>query len=146
MGDDSAMVGAGECAHYPHNSPKEPVEGNSAYSAHSFERADLLMDELRAVGVVLSVDGERLAFDAPAELLTEELLGMMRANREGLLACLMAESVPTVSTSVVCPWCRSADLVDDAEVIRCGRCRRVAWLVYGESIVRADWVERYLEN
>ena len=55
--------------------------------------ADLLV-HLRSVGVVLSLDDEgRLAFDAPADVLTDELLAKMRSHRDGLIGCLRAEVV-----------------------------------------------------
>ena len=46
-----------------------------------------LLAELRALGVVLSIDGDgRLAYDAPAGVLGDDLMARMRAERDGLLA------------------------------------------------------------
>ncbi|HMO94406.1 MAG TPA: hypothetical protein PKD64_19645 [Pirellulaceae bacterium] len=44
------------------------------------------MERLRALGVVLSIDGDgRLAYDAPADVLGDDLLAEMRAHRDELL-------------------------------------------------------------
>ncbi len=45
-----------------------------------------LLERLRALGVVLSIDGDgRLAYDAPADVLGDDLLAEMRAHRDELL-------------------------------------------------------------
>ena len=135
-----------------------------------------LLADLRAAGVVLSIEGDRLAFDAPAGVMTDGLLARMRSHREELLAlvesfeeraaviehdgelpraeaerrawaCVLGDPAgddpdppaesssadpalgdPSVPSSIVCPWCRSADLVDAPEGLRCRGCDRLAWV------------------
>jgi hypothetical protein len=56
-----------------------------------------LLERLRALGVVLSIDGDgRLAYDAPADVLGDELLDEMRAHRDELLALVRDPVRPRV--------------------------------------------------
>jgi hypothetical protein len=74
---------------------------------HGLGRIEKLMRELAVAGVVLSVEGDRLAFDAPADVVTDNLLGRMRSDRAGLLALLdpgpgtVAETLPKAAPAVV---------------------------------------------
>ena len=53
---------------------------------HGLGGAESLLQELRRLGIALSIDDDgRLAYDAPAPL-GDELLSRLRANREALLA------------------------------------------------------------
>lgn len=99
-----------------------------------------LLAELRGRGVVLSIDPERrLAYDALAGVLSDELLGRMRTERDGLLAERFLVPMPWV----ICPWCRAdCDMVEIPSGLRCDRCGRDAWRFLGGSIVRCDWIER----
>jgi hypothetical protein len=46
-----------------------------------------LLERLRGLGVLLSIDGDgRLAYDAPADALGDDLLAEMRSHRDELLA------------------------------------------------------------
>jgi hypothetical protein len=49
---------------------------------------DALLAELRAADVRLWVDGDRLAYDAPPGVMTDDRLARLRADRDGLLAML----------------------------------------------------------
>ena len=128
------------------NTQNPPACGPSVGAGGGFEDIEYgsggcgkLLADLRASGVVLSIEGDGLAFDAPEGVLTDELLGRMRAHREELLALIeievagsssddLAPGGSSVPSSIVCPWCRSADLVDEPEGIRCRGCDRLAWL------------------
>ena len=50
-----------------------------------------LYHALRRAGVLLSADGQRLAFDAPAGALTPELRGLMKACKPELLAVVRGD-------------------------------------------------------
>jgi len=127
---------------------------------------DGLLADLRAAGVSLSFEGDRLGFDAPAGALSDDLLARMRADRDGLLAELrggdpepsgpvgvgddrgdVAESAavgdpaePEPPADLIrCPWCPSAGLSDDPGGLRCSSCGRLAWRATAEGgLVRAD--------
>jgi ribosomal protein S27AE len=49
---------------------------------------DALLAELQSAGVILRIDGDRLAFDAPAKAMTDDLLARLRADRAGLVEAL----------------------------------------------------------
>ena len=115
------------------------------------DTAEGLLAELDAAGVVLSIVEDGLAFDGPEDLLTDDLLGMMRMHRDDLLTLVehREEGLAIVeadgleadpSTSIVCPWCRSERLADDDDGggVRCESCGRLAWLAVDGSLVRAD--------
>ena len=110
--------------------------------------ASVLLDELRGLGVVLSLQGDRIAFDAPSGALNDDLLARLRAGRDGLLKILSPESQKnpterqaqgedgdaackakqTEGRSSCCLWCGSSDLVDDLKGVRCNQCDRVNWI------------------
>lgn len=56
--------------------------------------ADALLAELSGLGVALWVEGDRLAYDAPAGVLTDARLADLRAARESLLEILRCPSEP----------------------------------------------------
>lgn len=80
--------------HNSHNGAEVGPMPDSVDCVHGLGRVEKLMRELSDLGVVLSVEGGRLAFDAPADVMTEDLLGRMRADRAGLLALLNPSSGP----------------------------------------------------
>lgn len=95
--------------------------------------AESLLAELQSAGVRLWIEGGRLGFDGPV---SDAQVDRMRAHRDELLGLIESagpssdDSVPdgcSVASSIVCPWCRSADLVDDPEGLRCEGCGRPAW-------------------
>ena len=129
-----------------------------------------LLAHLRSIGVVLSLDADlKLAFDAPSDVLTDDLLATMRAHREELWALVEQEEEraaivkhdggpsrfdpPAVEraclppmTGVYCPWCRSgAHLVENDWGLWCDHCNRKAWRFDDAdgAIVRADWYSEY---
>ena len=53
-----------------------------------------LLANLEARGVRLTARADRLVYDAPAGVMTAELLGLLRANRAELLAALTARPQP----------------------------------------------------
>ena len=78
-----------EAAHNSHSCPESALESNSVNSVQGLGRADKLLSDLRALGVILSIDADgRLAYDGPAGVIGNELLGRMRAEQDGLLATL----------------------------------------------------------
>ena len=126
--------------------------------------ADGLLAELRGLGVVLSAQGDRLAFDAPAGVLGDDLLGRMRAERDRLLVALRSEASAVVAdpehhgdprpehqgdpgpVSLRCPWCGPEELIDEPGGLRCPRCGRLAWLdAPGGGLVRADHPDESIE-
>ena len=80
--------------HNPQNCPDDVRNGNSAYSADGSRRIQILFSELQTAGVKLFIEDGRLAFDAPGDAMTDELLARVRAERDGLLALLTGLSVP----------------------------------------------------
>ena len=74
--------------HNTHNSTLPSQFGNSVYCVDDSERVKKLLAELRALGVVLSIDGGRLAFDAPGDAMTDERLARLRPDRELVLAAM----------------------------------------------------------
>lgn len=108
--------------------------------------ADVLLAELRGLGVVLRIDGDRLAYDAPAGVITDEILARVRDDRDGLLMLLRgvlpnmgidAEQMP--SPSERCPWCGPVRLLDHSRGLQCDRCRRLAWVITDRAMTRADY-------
>jgi ribosomal protein S27AE len=51
-------------------------------------RVKSLLAELQSGGVVLSIKGDQLVFDAPAKAMTDDLLARLRADRAGLVEAL----------------------------------------------------------
>jgi hypothetical protein len=103
-----------------------------------------LYNQLRALGVVLFIEGDRLGFDAPSEVLSDDLIKAMRAHRGELIRLLSEPSGDTESffiPGVVCPYCRHDRFVDEPSGWRCRKCERLAWGWLGRSVfVRADFV------
>lgn len=138
----------GKSKRSPQNGIKR-ADDSSVYFADDFGRAKKLMAELIGLGVVLRADDGKLAYDAPAGAITDDLLARMRTDRDGLLAILAGLADDPVAahgdrfeTTIVCPFCRGRDLVDDAGGLRCGRCRALAWIdTAGGGLVRADYAE-----
>ena len=158
MRADSDFERPRECTHNPHKCPSGQSEGNSADIAYTVGRVEILLAELRSAGVVLSIVDEGLAFDAPADAMTDDRLVRMRADRDGLLALLGGhpvvvpriepETMPVIvaePSAVVCPWCGSDRLADDAQGVRCERCERLAWVLIDASLIRADSVDDGVE-
>lgn len=50
-----------------------------------------LLGDLYRAGVVLSANGDRLAFDAPAGVMTPQLLAILKARKPELLAVLQGD-------------------------------------------------------
>jgi ribosomal protein S27AE len=118
-------------------------------------RVKSLLAELQSAGVILRIDGDRLAFDAPSGVITDKLMGRMRADRAGLVEALrvpvdhggdpaepVADASAIVTSSIKCPFCESIDLADDPAGLRCGSCHSVAWIVTAEGgLARRDVAE-----
>lgn len=94
------------------------------------------------IKVAIGPDG-RLTYNAPAHVLSDELLERMRSNRQELLALLKERTESSYLqpiASVVCPWCNSDDhFTEKANGLWCGRCERLSFLFTRQAIVRADW-------
>ena len=54
-------------------------------------RAEDLLHDLRGKDIQLTVQGERLTYDAPAGVMTEALLALVRQHKAALLALLTQE-------------------------------------------------------
>ncbi len=102
---------------------------------------ETLFRELQAVGVNLFVEDGRLAFDAPGDAMTPELLARVRAERDGLIELLTGGQASAPEPSgVSCPFCQSECLDDVEHGWRCCNCKRLAWVwTVGGSIVRVDF-------
>lgn len=147
---------------YPHNQADKGRPVGSVDIVDDLRRAKSLLAELQLVGVVLSIDGDHLAFDAPVGAITDDLLGRMRTDRDGLLELLRSRCGDAVDVSIDvsprnepeliglgpgwrCPWCCRGDrLADDADGWRCLRCDRLAWRWDADSFVRCDWTKPLL--
>lgn len=135
----------------PHNSqnyPESTRKVDSVNCVHGSERSRLLIAEFKAAGIVLSIDAGRLAFDAPAGMMTHERLARLRADREAVVAALQEnekplESVPEsdeMPVGVHCPFCNCRRIQDDPRGMRCRSCSGLAWLFLANgSVVRADY-------
>lgn len=101
-----------------------------------------LYNRLQSLGVELFIEGEGLGFDAPPEVLSDDLIEEMRAQRDELIAfvdvagLLGMDPIP----GVVCPVCRGDRFIDEPSGWRCKKCNRLAWGWLGGSFVRADFV------
>ncbi len=130
--------------------------------------AKSLIRELRALGVLLSIDARgRLAFDAPEGVIGEEMIALIRNHRDELLATIESleeraailehdagmdrsdaesaawedvvnEAPEPMPPGVICPWCNGSRLVDALEGLRCWNCGQLAWVSVAGSTVRAD--------
>jgi hypothetical protein len=127
------------------NTQNSPIDGrrvDSVYCVQGLGAIENLFDDLRAAGVELSIDRDgRLAFDAPADVMTPELLARVRAERDGLMALILGGRFAATSepSGVSCPFCRSELLEDVEPGWRCMDCKRLAWVwLPGGSIVRVD--------
>ncbi len=96
MGADFDFERPRDCTHNPQKCPSGAAVGNSADIAYTLGRVEMLLAELQSAGVVLSIVDEGLAFDAPAGVMTDDLLARLRADREGLRAALAGPSVGRV--------------------------------------------------
>jgi ribosomal protein S27AE len=141
-------------AQYPQNPVGSGAGVGSVYFVDGLARVESLLAELQSVGVVLSVEGDRLAFDAPADVLTDDMLGRLRADRDGLLAVIsrpdaapVADPGPAVQTSSIrCPVCDGIDLAEDPGGLRCGSCGAVAWVATAEGgLARCDSADELLD-
>mgnify|MGYP001009340854 CR=1 FL=1 len=114
--------------------------------------ADGLFAELGSAGVVMWIEGDRLAFDAPAGVITDDLLGRMRAERDGLLWIVADRDRGDVDTkldrptTIRCPRCDGINLVDDSGGLRCCHCDRLAWVATSDGgLARCDVAESVIE-
>ena len=92
----------GKAAHNTHNSPDDVQNGNSVDSVQGSRRVQILFSELQSAGVSLRIEDGRLAFDAPGDAMTDELLARIRAERDGLLALLRADKAEPSGRVVHC--------------------------------------------
>jgi hypothetical protein len=80
-------MSASNVPQYSQNFPEPARKPSSVNIVHGSERVRLLIAELRALGVRLSIDGDgRLAYDAPAGVMTAERLARLRADRDAVIA------------------------------------------------------------
>ncbi len=66
--------------------PRDSSGGISADIAHTLGAAEILLAELDAAGVVLSIVEAGLEFDGPEDALSDERLSLMRRHRAELMA------------------------------------------------------------
>jgi hypothetical protein len=132
--------------------------GRLAFDAPSGAMTSQLREDIRAhrielLGLLESIS-ERAA-------ILEHDSGMSREDAERIaLEGLMAIARPSPTSSaasttsapmdprdeempdgVICPHCGSRQLVDDPGGMRCKPCGRLAWILDGPSIVRADYAK-----
>lgn len=137
---------------YPQNGAGSgPVLG-SVDIVDDFGRAKTLLAELESVGVVLAIMGDQLAFDAPSGVITDDLLGRMKADRAGLLRLVAdrdrgdVDESPDRPTTIRCPRCDGIDLDDDVRGLRCRHCDRLAWVITAEGgLARRDVADSVIE-
>lgn len=133
-------------------------DGRLAFDAPSGAMTSELIEDIRThrielLGILESI-GERAA-------IIENDGGMSREDADRMaLEGLMAIARPSPTTSaastssapmdprdeempdgVICPHCGSRQLADDPGGMRCKRCGRLAWILDGRSIVRADYAK-----
>ncbi len=138
--------------------PQNPSGSGAGFGFEYFEddsrRVETLMAELSGLGVVLRIDGDRLAFDAPAGVMVGDLLARVRADRAGLIRILSrADDPPAVdpapsdrAPSIRCP-CGGIDLADDPGGLRCRSCRSMAWVATaGGGLARRDFADAGIES
>lgn len=123
-------------------------------------RVKTLLGDLRSADVHLRIDGDRLAFDAPAGVMTADLLARVRVDRAGLMAILSRAADPAAvarptpddpapidrAPAIRCPACGGIDLTDDPGGLRCGSCRALSWAVTAEGgLARRDLADEGIE-
>jgi hypothetical protein len=94
-----------------------------------------VMKDLTRFGIRLECHGEQLRF-SPQSAVSPELRQRMTAHKGELLAILKTDR--DRPPAFFCPWCRSPNLVDDSDGLRCDACDRLAWLETDVGITRAD--------
>jgi hypothetical protein len=132
----------------PQNLPGSVAGMGFEYFEDDSERVEALLAELRSADVRLRIEGDRLTCDAPAGVMTADLLARLRADRDGLLAMMRrAHDAPAVdpvpadqSPSIRCPACGGIKLFDDPGGLRCQSCRALAWVATAEGgLARRDF-------
>jgi hypothetical protein len=101
-----------------------------------------LLAELRAQGVLLSVDGDRLVYDAPTGTMTPALLAMLRETKAGLVALLQVPAAGPPESELVARPSASATVAQGQEWGRLDERGRLAWhdgAVYAPTIT-GGWI------
>lgn len=101
--------------------------------------AQSLLEDLQARGITLRAEGDRLRFH-PREVVGPQDLAALRAHKPELLALLRGAEEPQASPAVICPWCRSPDLLNGASGgLWCPGCNRLTWReTPAGGFIRAD--------
>lgn len=138
-------------AHNSHNSPGNVTGVNSVDCVHAGCEVETLLSDLAAADVRLSVDGAgQLAIDAPAHVLTDDLLSRIRSMRDALIAKMpnrMPSDEPKTELGTVrCPFCGGVEFDDRDAGLLCVECLQLAWLNDAGGLVRADWAEVEMEG
>lgn len=104
-----------------------------------------MLDELRSLGVVVWLNHEgQLAFDGPSDVLNDDLLARMKANKAGLLAEVRESNTRARAESQDgafdnCPECGPSYQLEMVEAgLECPKCRELIWRFEGGSTIRAD--------
>ena len=92
-----------------------------------------LIAECESLGVVLTAAGDRLNVDGSRSVVTDELVGRLRANKSGLLAVLgtepssdQEEPPPSLPNPAPCPTCGCPAFWQDVGGrLHCGECEPV---------------------
>ena len=80
-------------------------------------RAADLLERLCAAGIIVNAQGDKIAYDAPANALTDDLRAAIRTHRAELVVILAAprkvdgELIPKGDLGWACPGCGSAHVV-----------------------------------
>jgi hypothetical protein len=127
-----------------------PVFGDSTFVdiAHSFECAKSLLAEVEGLGVVLSIDGDGIVFDASVDVMSSELLSRLRSVRSELYALLAdrdrsSEADPSEGDPpALFIGCRSCGVelpADQANGSACERCAQTDMLANSpDALSRMD--------
>jgi hypothetical protein len=95
--------------------------------AHKFELLSIL-ESIAERSAIMEHDGN-MSREAADRMAIEDIIDRVVEDR----------SDDEMPVGVICPFCSSRQLVDDPGGMRCRRCSRLAWILVGRSIVRADW-------
>jgi len=102
----------------------------------SMSAVEILAD-LAQLGVQLKAHGDRLRF-FPRSAVTTEMAERLRSHKHELLAVLRVPAPVRGQSTIHCPDCRSANLLETDAGVQCGDCGAMAWIQIGREMVRAD--------
>lgn len=136
-------------------------DGRIAYDAPSGAMTSKLVDSIRAHRIelleilesideraaIIEHDGGMSREDADRMALEEVIANAMSSPTTSSATRCSTSTSPAMADGrdsmrpqgLNCPYCQSRQLYCDPRGKRCRRCARLAWIVDGQSIVRADY-------